>query len=215
MNRIDYVFVHALVCACCLSLAEAEAQAEVVLFENPTGPSHFSWVPPSIEGGQSVLSILHSSEDQGAAVTDHGAFSQNWSPDGTSIGGASPNRVQRRPSVPSGAYRLLDRSDSGEQIPSPAPITMSSGGILLRFEPATGDPASDFEEGVPSYIGVRFNLGAGDQFGWIGVVRNGPFVDPFAWAYETTPGLPITTPEPGSLAMLALGAVGLLARQRS
>lgn len=66
------------------------------------------------------------------------------------------------------------------------------------------------------YIGIRFNTGAGVQYGWIRLNMNGApgnsftLVD-YAWG---DPGDSILTgqvPEPGSLGLLALGAVGLLA----
>jgi hypothetical protein len=46
-------------------------------------------------------------------------------------------------------------------------------------------------EGVETYLGVSFDLGAGTQYGWIGVVRNAAMLDAFAWGYETDPGVPI------------------------
>ena len=72
------------------------------------------------------------------------------------------------------------------------------------------------------FVGIRFNTGAGVQYGWARLDMNGApdnsytLVD-FAWA---DPGETILTgqiPEPGSLALLAVGAAGLLAwrRQRS
>jgi hypothetical protein len=72
------------------------------------------------------------------------------------------------------------------------------------------------------FVGFRFNTGAGIQYGWVRLTMNGSplnsftMVD-FAWA---DPGENILTgqiPEPGSLGLLALGALGLVAwrKQRS
>ena len=75
---------------------------------------------------------------------------------------------------------------------------------------------SPFPEGVPLYLGVRFN-GPAWQYGWIGVERiDGNKLDAFAWGYETEPGVPIAAgaPEPGSLALLAFGAGALASRRR-
>ena len=58
-----------------------------------------------------------------------------------------------------------------------------------------------------SYIGVRITLDDGVHYGWI---RGG------SWGYETSAGVPIAAgvPEPSSIALLALGAVPLLRRNR-
>ena len=74
----------------------------------------------------------------------------------------------------------------------------------------------------PGFVGIRFDTGAGVQYGWARLVMNGApdnsytLVD-YAWV---DPGETIVTgfiPEPGSLALFAVGAAGLLAwrRQRS
>jgi hypothetical protein len=66
------------------------------------------------------------------------------------------------------------------------------------------------------FIGFRFNTGAGVQYGWVRITMNGSPLNSFtmvdyAWA---DPGETILTgqiPEPGSLGLLALGALGLVA----
>ena len=73
-------------------------------------------------------------------------------------------------------------------------------------------------EGIPAYLGVRIsNLagGAGWHYGWIGVIRDAGNLETFAWGYESDIDTPIAAgiPEPGTLAMLALGTV-LVARRR-
>ncbi|HEY2799217.1 MAG TPA: PEP-CTERM sorting domain-containing protein [Chthoniobacterales bacterium] len=69
------------------------------------------------------------------------------------------------------------------------------------------------------FVGIRFNSGSGVQYGWArldmnGAPDNGYTLVDFAWA---DPGQTILTgqiPEPGSLALLAVGAAGLLAWRR-
>jgi len=73
-----------------------------------------------------------------------------------------------------------------------------------------------------AFIGFRFNAGGGMEFGWARITMDGApgnsfTVVDYAWG---DPGTQIATgqiPEPGSLALLAIGAVGLLAwrKQRS
>jgi hypothetical protein len=46
-------------------------------------------------------------------------------------------------------------------------------------------------EGVETYLGVRFDVGNGTQYGWIKAVRNWVEVTALAWGYETQPGVPI------------------------
>ena len=46
-------------------------------------------------------------------------------------------------------------------------------------------------EGVETYLGVRFDVGAGTQYGWIKAVRSFATVEALAWGFETEPGKPI------------------------
>ena len=64
-------------------------------------------------------------------------------------------------------------------------------------------------DGVRTYLGVRFDAGIGNQYGWIVVERQGVFLEVFGWAYETEAGVAIPAghiPAPGTLAALAFGA---------
>ena len=75
---------------------------------------------------------------------------------------------------------------------------------------------------TPTYLAVRLQLDGNTHYGWIGVQRDGnkPFghrghLTPFAWGYETEPNASIAAgaiPAPGTLGMLALGAIGALGR---
>ena len=69
------------------------------------------------------------------------------------------------------------------------------------------------------FVGFRFNTGAGVQYGWIRLIMSGSpdnhytMVD-YAWGDVGDVILTGQIPEPGSLALLAVGAVGLLAWRR-
>jgi hypothetical protein len=69
------------------------------------------------------------------------------------------------------------------------------------------------------FVGFRFNTGAGVQYGWIRLIMSGSpdnhytMVD-YAWGDVGDTILTGQIPEPGSLALLAVGAVGLLAWRR-
>ncbi len=66
------------------------------------------------------------------------------------------------------------------------------------------------------FVGLKFNTGAGVQYGWVrlnmdGSPDNGYTMIDYAWADPNETILTGQIPEPGSLALLAVGAVGLLA----
>jgi hypothetical protein len=70
--------------------------------------------------------------------------------------------------------------------------------------------------GGTGFIGLKFNTGAGVQYGWVRITKN-PSPDnsytmvDYAWGDVGDTILTGQIPEPGSLALLAVGAVGLLA----
>ena len=66
------------------------------------------------------------------------------------------------------------------------------------------------------YLGVQFNIGANTHYGWVELSANAAKTQftVHGYAYETTPDGAIAAgavPEPGSLALFALGAAGLAA----
>ena len=69
---------------------------------------------------------------------------------------------------------------------------------------------------LDGYIGVEFSIDASDHYGWIKIRRQfgvqGGLTSStiLEWAYEDVAGAPITVPEPGTVAGLAMGATALL-----
>ncbi len=75
-------------------------------------------------------------------------------------------------------------------------------------------------DGTSGFVGFKFNNGGPDLYGWIAVTYNDNAASPTLvmgdFAYDNT-GASIAAgaiPEPSSLALLALGATGVLARRR-
>lgn len=70
-------------------------------------------------------------------------------------------------------------------------------------------------DGQREFMGVRFDLSGNTHYGWIDVMWNpqAERFDAYAWGYEDAPDRPIiagqtegTIPEPGTLALFAMGA---------
>ncbi len=206
------------------------AYAGPIRFDNPTGAGHFDWMP-QVVGDQIFLNVLVDANAQTPGSGASGAFKQRaLDPSGTDVRrggptGEGPQFVLN----PQGNTFYLFPVDAGSMIPTPgaggfssAAVTYWTGGPEYLFD---GQPTL-FTAGVEAYIGVRF--GTGPQYGWVGVVpewatftiggtpTNALVLDAFAWGYETEVGVPIAAgaPEPGTLAMLALGAVTALRPRR-
>lgn len=67
------------------------------------------------------------------------------------------------------------------------------------------------------YVGFAFNIGNGEQYGWASITinedapHNGFVLNSYAWGDPGDTVLAGQVPEPGSLALLAVGGAGLLA----
>jgi hypothetical protein len=78
------------------------------------------------------------------------------------------------------------------------------------------NPAVGVAPGHLAFAGFRFQAGDGIHYGWIRLNVNAGIIDFADAAYESTPnqgiGFPLDPPmpEPGTLALLALGAVGVI-----
>jgi hypothetical protein len=200
--------------------AGTQAYGEVVIFINPPEgePGHFdwSWIQGPFPGTpEQWLDITRPSTDQdgGLGPSSVGqAFGYGSGVSNLTLGGASVVAFQ----YPwGGPYSTA--MHSGETIDGGTGMFESHARHAVYVQSGYGgDPHlnSNFETGVPSYMGVRFIDVDGYQYGWIGVVRHGNDqygldFDAFAWGHETEPGVPIVAgiPAPGTLAALAFGAV--------
>lgn len=194
------------------------AQASVIAFENLPGPGHFDWTSTA---GQEYLSVLSDAASQPGTALEQGTFWRRNDGSGTTVRGRNGS-VQRKflTSAAGPTAQMLATVDEGVEIPTISPDVdgFFAVGIVLLSSPQPEWPDSLIPEGVPSYIGVSFDLGSGLQYGWIGIVRTGAEVDAFAWGYETEPGVSIAAgagiPEPGTISLLLIGAVGVLGRRR-
>lgn len=191
----------------------ASTMASPMRFQNPAGPGHFSWQPQS-SGASIVLKITASPSAQSAALTEPATFRQAWSGVSNVVinaSNATSNAVQGMP-VPSNAFRTAAGGIVNEVVPYLSPASFVFTAYIHRDNAVAGDPEFCFPAGERRFLGVQFNPGDGIHYGWIGVVRTGNFLDPFAWAYESMPNTPITVPEPSALLLLGVG--GLIAARR-
>ncbi len=186
--------------------AGTQAYASPVRIDNPAhgAPGHAHW--PTVGGIDFRLNIVEDASQQPGGGFDPAVFVQ------TVNTGAGYSQIGGNGEIQVGGYGDYFAVGvlSGDLIPS-GPSWGSSGMIYY-----TG-LGSELAEGQDTYLGVRFDLGSGWQYGWIGGVRSGMELETFAWGYETTPGVPIEAgvPEPGSLALLAFGAAAALRKRRT
>ena len=186
--------------------AGTTAYADPVRYDNAAG---FDWTTTP---GVNVLDIRFDSFSQPGTDGIPGAFSFGAYPFGNLVRGQSAGgQVQE---VYNGYNDLLPGVDAG--VPIPSGFAWGTTAYVTNSDIYPGFEYTLLPEGEQTYLGVRFDQGAGNQYGWIGVVRTGMDLDTFAWGYETTPGvaIPAGIPEPGSLALLAFGALAVAGRRR-
>ncbi len=158
-----------------------QAYAAPMRFDNPPGPNHFEW---NTSPGHEYLDILADQSSQPGGEQAVGTFERDPYVYGEKVF-AIPNRIQAETV---GWFMKLVGTGAGEPIPIPG-VPFEVTGLIDCTYPAYA--GSLLPEGEQTYLGVRFDPGDGNHYGWIGVVRTGGELDPFAWGYETDPGVPI------------------------
>lgn len=160
-----------------------QAYAAPVRFDNPPHgePGHFHWAKPNGDNSN-LLDITAPADaqpgepDEFTATALGHVYTGIW---GIVFNGLEPIELET-----TGIF--LAGVASGELIP---------GGHEWRCCPYTYYAGFGYEsflpEGAQTYLGVRFDTGAGWQYAWVGVVRTGQQVEAFAWGYESDPGVPI------------------------
>ena len=97
------------------------------------------------------------------------------------------------------------------------PFAKSRGGSLAF---GAGDTHSQWKSPGQGYIGFECNTGAGAQYGWVGITTKGTAGDNVFTINSHACGdvgdvvLAGEVPEPGALALLAVGGAGILARRK-
>ncbi|MCP4245458.1 MAG: PEP-CTERM sorting domain-containing protein [bacterium] len=191
--------------------AGTQAYADPVRFDNPAGSGHFDWFGPPISNRYLDITLPAA----GQTPTTHSSLpNEFWhSIQSTSsiIRGADGGAGSALQAT--GYYNYMAAPFTAAQLIPDAGFAWAS---LSGYVYNAGYGGSELPEGVPTYLGVRFDPGDGNHYGWFGVVRTGMALDAFAWGYETEANTPIPAgaPEPGTLALLAFGAVGVVGRRR-
>lgn len=93
------------------------------------------------------------------------------------------------------------------------------GGIMAMTSGVVGQRASQFLD-QDGYVGFTFEAADGAHYGWVRITMDPSPYNSFTvneWAYNTVAGEGILAgvPEPGSLGLLATGAVGMLLWRRA
>jgi hypothetical protein len=90
--------------------------------------------------------------------------------------------------------------------------------LVSVFEGPGGGPVYEGRfPGQRAYIGVEFDSGGANHYGWIDIyVASGAYAEVYGWAYESNPETSIVAgavPEPSTMLLLAFGTMSILALQ--
>jgi len=111
-----------------------------------------------------------------------------------------------------GKLNFGDNITSGNFLPNAGRMRFGASNPLAS---GPGYPNSQWASAGSGYMGFKFNVGDGVQYGWAQLAMNGPNLNSFTivdYAFAD-PGETLVAgqvPEPGSLGLLAFGAAGLL-----
>ncbi|MCP4246319.1 MAG: PEP-CTERM sorting domain-containing protein [bacterium] len=194
--------------ALAMMVVATNARAAAIRFDNPAhgAPGHYEW-PTTIGDQTHWLEVTLPATSQPGLIDSLTGLQQKKASGDSRVQGVFGGAEVELGGM---ANFFAVGVDAGVLIPSGL-AWGQTGYINFAGLEAEGPP-----EGQPTYIGMRFDPGDGTHYGWVGGVRNGWDFEAFAWGYETDVGTPIPAgaPEPGALAMLAVGAAAVLKRRR-
>ena len=170
--------------------AGTAAYADQVRFDNPAHgePGHFHWAVPCCDNSNHLQVTLPASEQPGGPA-EPARFIHYLNPNYGLVKRSAPSTKLEIFFAPKDNpnYAVVSGADAGDMIPTGAEFFIF-GYSNFKYP---GIEFEAFPEDVQKYLGVKFDLGSGYNYGWIGVVRSGNVLDAFAWGYETEPGVPI------------------------